>query len=120
MTSLRPLVHLPRVLLASVLLIQIAISGCVSERTTRTETARRPLPNRLKPELHAPPMPPIPPMPPEMRAEQPFPNHPDPNWLDHDRNRPLPSVITPAVVSTPERAGKAPSDAVVLFDGKDL
>jgi len=46
--------------------------------------------------------------------------HPDPNWLDHDRDRPQPPAITPAVASTPEHAGKAPSDAVVLFDGKDL
>src|SRR5438445_1789707 len=45
---------------------------------------------------------------------------PDPNWLDHDRTRPLPPVITPATPSTQETAGKAPSDATVLFDGKDL
>src|SRR6267142_2866600 len=45
---------------------------------------------------------------------------PDPNWLDHDRARPLPSVITPATPSTQETSGKAPSDAVILFDGNDL
>jgi hypothetical protein len=45
---------------------------------------------------------------------------PDPNWLEHDRNRPLPPVVAAAVPSTSEKAGKAPSDAVVLFDGKDL
>src|SRR6266550_3102919 len=45
---------------------------------------------------------------------------PDPNWLDHDRTRPLPPVITPATSSTQESAGKPPSDATVLFDGKDL
>jgi len=45
---------------------------------------------------------------------------PDPNWLDHDRSRPLPVVITPAAPSTQEKAGTAPSDATVLFDGKDL
>ncbi len=45
---------------------------------------------------------------------------PDPNWLAHDRNRPLPPVVTPATPSTQTQAGKAPSDAVVLFDGKDL
>lgn len=44
---------------------------------------------------------------------------PDPNWLGHDRNRPAPQVVTPAVVSTPDQVGRAPSDAVVLFDGKD-
>ncbi len=59
-------------------------------------------------------------MPSELRADQPFLHHPDPNWLDHDRDRPLPPVITPAVPSTSDHAGKAPSDAVVLFDGKDL
>ncbi len=45
---------------------------------------------------------------------------PDPNWLDHDRDRPLPPVVTPAIPSTDEQVGKAPSDAVVLFDGKDI
>jgi len=45
---------------------------------------------------------------------------PDPNWLDHDRGRPLPPAITPATSSSQEAAGKPPSDAVVLFDGKDL
>jgi hypothetical protein len=44
---------------------------------------------------------------------------PDPNWLGHDRERPLPPVITPATPSTAEQPGRAPSDAVVLFDGKD-
>ena len=45
---------------------------------------------------------------------------PDPNWLDHDRNRPQPPVVQPATSSTQEQAGKPPSDATVLFDGKDL
>jgi hypothetical protein len=45
---------------------------------------------------------------------------PDPNWLDHDRDRPLPPVITPATASTQEQAGQPPSDATVLFSGKDL
>src|SRR5581483_8723087 len=44
---------------------------------------------------------------------------PDPNWLDHDRDRPLPPVVTPATGSTQEQPGTPPSDAVVLFDGKD-
>src|SRR5687768_4268277 len=44
---------------------------------------------------------------------------PDPQWLGHDRERPQPVVITPGTPSSQERAGKAPSDAVVLFDGKD-
>ncbi len=45
---------------------------------------------------------------------------PDPNWLDHDRRRPLPTVITPATPATAEQPGKPPSDATILFDGKDL
>lgn len=45
---------------------------------------------------------------------------PDPNWIDHDRNRPLPAVVTPATPGAPGQPGKAPSDAVVLFDGNDL
>jgi len=45
---------------------------------------------------------------------------PDPNWLDHDRTRPLPPVVSPATSSTQEQPGKPPSDAVVLFDGKDI
>jgi len=45
---------------------------------------------------------------------------PDANWLDHDRARPLPPEVTPATPSTQEKAGKPPSDATVLFDGKDL
>lgn len=45
---------------------------------------------------------------------------PDPNWLDHDRDRPLPPVVNPGTASTPDKAGQPPSDAVVLFDGKDL
>ncbi len=41
-------------------------------------------------------------------------------WLVHDMNRPAPPVITPGTQSTQEQAGKAPSDATVLFDGTDL
>ena len=38
----------------------------------------------------------------------------------HDLNRPLPPVITPGTASTQDAPGHAPSDAKVLFDGKDL
>ena len=41
-------------------------------------------------------------------------------WAIHDRNRPQPRVITPGTASTQEKAGYPPSDAVVLFNGKDL
>lgn len=40
--------------------------------------------------------------------------------LGHDRTRPLPPVVDPGQPSTQEQAGKAPSDAVTLFDGSDL
>ncbi|HEY6337485.1 MAG TPA: DUF1080 domain-containing protein [Candidatus Sulfotelmatobacter sp.] len=41
-------------------------------------------------------------------------------WKIHDLNRPVPPVIDPGTASTPDTAGHPPSDAVVLFDGKDL
>jgi hypothetical protein len=41
-------------------------------------------------------------------------------WEVHDMKRPKPPVITPGTASTQEQAGKAPSDALVLFDGTDL
>jgi hypothetical protein len=44
----------------------------------------------------------------------------DIKWKIHDRNRPLPPVVDPGTASTPDVPGRAPSDAVVLFDGKDL
>ena len=44
----------------------------------------------------------------------------DANWKIHDRSRPLPPVVDPGTASTPDVPGRAPSDAVVLFDGKDL
>jgi len=41
-------------------------------------------------------------------------------WHVHDPNRPQPAIVTPGTCSTQEAPGKPPSDAVVLFDGKDL
>lgn len=41
-------------------------------------------------------------------------------WPVHDMNRPVPTAITPGTFSTPEQPGKAPSDAIVLFDGQNL
>ncbi len=38
----------------------------------------------------------------------------------HDGTRPQPRVIDPGTASTQEQAGRVPSDAVVLFDGKNL
>jgi len=44
---------------------------------------------------------------------------PDPNWLDHDRDRPQPAVVDPGTPSSQAQVGTAPSDAVVLFNGTD-
>lgn len=41
-------------------------------------------------------------------------------WAVHDGNRPQPKIVTPGSFSSPDQAGKPPSDAVVLFDGRDL
>ena len=40
-------------------------------------------------------------------------------YQQHDTARAQPPVVRPATASTPERAGRAPSDATVLFDGRD-
>lgn len=44
----------------------------------------------------------------------------DTQWKIHDMNRPVPQVITPGTSSMQDAPGKPPSDAIVLFDGKDL
>ena len=44
----------------------------------------------------------------------------DTRWKIHDLNRPVPAVINPGTSSTQDSPGNPPSDAVVLFDGKDL
>ncbi|HEY5079388.1 MAG TPA: DUF1080 domain-containing protein, partial [Opitutaceae bacterium] len=44
---------------------------------------------------------------------------PDPNWLGHDRERPQPAVVDPGTFSLQDQPGRPPSDATVLFDGKD-
>jgi len=41
-------------------------------------------------------------------------------WRVHDGKRPQPRVVDPGTTSTPDTPGRPPSDAVVLFDGKDL
>lgn len=41
-------------------------------------------------------------------------------WKVHDRNRPQPPVITPGECNTQDHPGQPPSDATVLFNGKDL
>ena len=42
---------------------------------------------------------------------------PGSKWRVHDANRPVPPVVTPAPGGAPVAA---PSDAIILFDGKDL
>ncbi len=41
-------------------------------------------------------------------------------WHVHDGTRPQPKIIAPGTASTAEMPGRPPSDAVILFDGKDL
>jgi hypothetical protein len=48
------------------------------------------------------------------------PLQPGGKWTVHDPRRPQPAIVTPGTPSTQDTPGKAPSDAVVLFDGKDL
>ena len=44
----------------------------------------------------------------------------DTKWKVHDPDRPAPPAIDSGTASTQESPGRPPSDAVVLFDGKDL
>src|SRR2546430_1918584 len=44
----------------------------------------------------------------------------DTRWEIHDRNPPVPPAIDAGTASTQDSLGRPPSDAVVLFDGKDL
>ena len=45
---------------------------------------------------------------------------PGSKWPVHDMNRPQPPIVTPGTFSTQQTPGQPPSDAIVLFDGKDL
>lgn len=45
---------------------------------------------------------------------------PDPRYRIHDWERPMPADVEPGFPGTNDKAGKAPSDAVVLFDGTNL
>jgi hypothetical protein len=45
---------------------------------------------------------------------------PGQKWHVHDIRRPAPPVVTPGELSTYDKPGTPPSDAIVLFDGKDL
>lgn len=41
-------------------------------------------------------------------------------WRPGDMNRPRPAVVDPGTASAAEKPGQPPSDAVILFDGKDM
>ena len=45
---------------------------------------------------------------------------PDGRWRVHDGTRPRPLAVAPGECSTAERAGRPPSDAMVLFDGTSV
>jgi hypothetical protein len=44
----------------------------------------------------------------------------NPHWTPNDPERPLPPVIEAGTASTQDAPGRPPSDAIVLFDGKDI
>jgi len=45
---------------------------------------------------------------------------PGTKWHVHDSERPQPPIVTPGEAATPEKASTPPSDAIVLFNGKDM
>ena len=45
---------------------------------------------------------------------------PGAKWRIHDMSRPAPPQVAPPSETTQQRPGAPPSDAIVLFDGKDL
>jgi hypothetical protein len=48
------------------------------------------------------------------------PHLPGGKWRVHDLNRPRPRIVAPGTESSQQQPGRPPSDAIVLFDGKDL
>jgi hypothetical protein len=53
-------------------------------------------------------------------AEKGGPQQPWSSFKVHDPTRPMAPVVTPGTPSTQDQPGKAPSDAIILFDGKDM
>jgi hypothetical protein len=51
---------------------------------------------------------------------KPKPLAPGGKYFKGDMKRPRPAVVTPPTESAPDKAGRPPGDAVVLFDGTDL
>lgn len=54
------------------------------------------------------------------QEKKPQPLTPGGKWPKGSMERPRPRVVDPPGFSTQEKAGRAPSDAVIFFDGKDL
>lgn len=54
---------------------------------------------------------------PRFYGDPPDEHHP---WAVHDGNRPQPKRVVPGTFSQPDRPGKPPADATVLFDGSNL
>ena len=54
---------------------------------------------------------------PAFYGDPPDDHHP---WAVHDGNRPQPKVVTAGTFSSQAEPGKPPSDAIILFNGKDL
>src|SRR5260370_27561864 len=50
----------------------------------------------------------------------PFATHVDTKWKVSARDRPAPPVVTPGTPITQDKVGTPPSDAIVLFNGRDL
>src|ERR1035437_8384950 len=48
------------------------------------------------------------------------PTQPWSGYRVHDPDRPKPKNVDPGTFSTQDRAGRPPSDAIILFDGKDV
>ncbi len=48
------------------------------------------------------------------------PRQPWSGYRVHDPDRPVPKKVEPGAFSTQDRPGRPPSDAIMLFDGKDL
>ena len=48
------------------------------------------------------------------------PQQPWSKYRVHDMTRPAPPIVTPGTPSAQDQPGKAPSDAIVLFDGKSM
>ena len=95
-----------RILIACVVLICVASVDAddVPAEPTKPTAAAKPV---AKPQASAKP-----------KKEQPW--TPGGKYRAHDMNRPRPPIVTPPTASTADKAGTPPSDAIVLFDGKQL